>query len=192
MHPAAVRAREAGLLTTMAPQLGPGSPSCRGSGSRLAETPLRFDHPGHAPARQHGLIKCHPLGSAQPLSGLGLRRRAQMWRPQPWPHGPRACEPPPTPHTLSPLPHCRLVIHRLGRQDESAGAGGGGMRVLQIPAIPLDRMWGHGPVPPLEGALELLHEQAARQHAQRNPGVCTATAHARPHNNPRRALCMGT
>ena len=35
------------------------------------------------------------------------------------------------------------------------------MRVLQIPAIPLDRMWGHGPVPPLEGALELLHEQAA-------------------------------
>ena len=35
------------------------------------------------------------------------------------------------------------------------------MRVLQIPAIPLDRMWGHGPVPALEGARELLHEQAA-------------------------------
>ena len=49
---------------------------------------------------------------------------------------------------------------RLGHQDDSAEAGGG-MRVLQIPAIPLDRMWGHGPVPPLEGALELLHEQAA-------------------------------
>ena len=44
------------------------------------------------------------------------------------------------------------------------------MRVLQIPAIPLDRMWGHGPVPPLEGALELLHEQAARAAcAQRYP-----------------------
>ena len=57
------------------------------------------------------------------------------------------------------------------------------MRVLQIPAIPLDRMWGHGPVPPLEGALELLHEQAARQHAQRKPGVCT-----RPHNNHRSPL----
>ena len=39
------------------------------------------------------------------------------------------------------------------------------MRVLQIPAIPLDRMWGHGPVPPLEGALELLHEQAAKYGA---------------------------
>ena len=44
------------------------------------------------------------------------------------------------------------------------------MRVLQIPAIPLDRMWGHGPVPPLEGALELLHEQAAwAACAQRYP-----------------------
>jgi len=72
------------------------------------------------------------------------------------------------------------VTLRLGRQDESAEAGGGGMRVLQIPAMPLDRMWGHGPVPPLEGALELLHEQAARQHAQRNPGVCTAHTHGHP------------
>ena len=83
-------------------------------------------------------------------------------------------------HTHCPRIHCRLVTHRLGRQDESAEAGGGGMRVLQIPAIPLDRMWGHGPVPPLEGALELLHEQAARQHAQRNPWVCTAHTHGHP------------
>ena len=81
------------------------------------------------------------------------------------------------------------VTPRLGRQDESAEAGGGGMRVLQIPAMPLDRMWGHGPVPPLEGALELLHEQAARQHAQRNPGVCTAHTHGHP--TPPGALIMG-
>ena len=97
---------------------------------------------------------------------------------QPWSQGPRAsC---PRLHTHCPRFHCRLVTHRLGRQDESAEAGGGGMRVLQIPAMPLDRMWGHGPVPPLEGALELLHEQAARQHAQRNPGVCTAHTHGHP------------
>ena len=54
------------------PQLGPGSPSCGGTDSGLAETPLRFDHPGHAPARQHGLIKCRPLGSAQPRRLLNV------------------------------------------------------------------------------------------------------------------------
>ena len=57
------------------------------------------------------------------------------------------------------------------------------MRVLQIPAIPLDRMWGHGPVPSLEGALELLHEQAAWAAC---PNVAWSAQPTRPHSWPQR------
>ena len=51
-----------------------------------------------------------------------------------------------------------------GEADEGSGGGeGAAARVLEIPAMPLDRMWlGTEPVPPLEGALEQLRLQASR------------------------------